>query len=342
MFSRLSVCASRPGIRGSAVAVVLAGAMTLTSCIQIAEPGVALECLRTSSATVSLAATVSWTPTVYSWSLGDGSTSTSRSVTHTYASRGTYTVNLNVSDANGRHAAASTTVTVGHDWRVPEDGAIQSVIDSATPGDTVLVSTGGGPVLVTKEIQLVASTRCTLSLVLYRGTPGVLRGFSLEGDPEGEVSALTLSDAAPMVEDCVFADAHAIQGGAVFALNSPARFQGCEFVGNSSELGGGAVYATGDRAFPSFRECVFENNHAGDAGGAVCLALGSTPLLPQAICSHIEGCAFLGNSGQQSPGSPMGAVGGAIHVGVGCCAVLGNNTFSANTPSNVVWENPLP
>ena len=48
----------------------------------------------------------------YSWSFGDGASSTSQNPFHTYSSAGTYTVTLTVSDAEGLNDSTSRTVTV--------------------------------------------------------------------------------------------------------------------------------------------------------------------------------------------------------------------------------------
>ena len=48
----------------------------------------------------------------YSWNFGDGATSTQQKPSHAYASTGSYTVSLTVTDAAGLSTAASTTATV--------------------------------------------------------------------------------------------------------------------------------------------------------------------------------------------------------------------------------------
>jgi predicted outer membrane repeat protein len=322
------------------VAVVVVLTSLLTSCSSAVPPfQVSVEYSRTSSAGLNLKALASATPTVYSWTFGDGAMSDAASPAHAYAVRGTYTVNLNVFDEEGRHASTYVTVTVGHDWRVPGDGKIQQVIDSAKAGDTILVSQGGGPILITKDLEIVAATRCTLTLVQYRGAGGVLKGFSLAGD--GEMSALGLDDAAPTIQDCIFSNNAAIHGGAVYAQDSAARFEGCLFTSNSSQLGGGAVYALGSHAFPSFYNCTFRGNRASDAGGGLLIRLLDRSLLPDAQCPHVEDCSFVSNSGRQNPATPVRAVGGAIHVGTGCRVILRGNSFSGNTPADVIYEDLL-
>ena len=49
----------------------------------------------------------------YFWDLGDGTSSTSASLTHEYPAAGTYAARLHVRDGNGGHDVVSTTVEVG-------------------------------------------------------------------------------------------------------------------------------------------------------------------------------------------------------------------------------------
>ncbi len=51
-------------------------------------------------------------PLSYAWSLGDGSTSSSPSITHSYSKPGTYVVTLTLKDAAGQSASASYTILV--------------------------------------------------------------------------------------------------------------------------------------------------------------------------------------------------------------------------------------
>ena len=68
----------------------------------------------------------------YSWTFGDGSTSSLVSPTHTYAARGNYTVTLTVGDPGGASTSASKAITVGR--YVP--GSISIVDDGVcNPGN---------------------------------------------------------------------------------------------------------------------------------------------------------------------------------------------------------------
>src|SRR5438093_13584941 len=67
------------------------------------------------------------TPLSYAWDLGDGTTATTATVTHTYPV-GTYTVTLTVTDAKGAQSTpASTSVTIGNLPPAVNAGPDQSV-----------------------------------------------------------------------------------------------------------------------------------------------------------------------------------------------------------------------
>jgi PKD repeat protein len=52
-------------------------------------------------------------PNTFSWSFGDGSGSTARNPTHTYAQPGTYTIRLTATNKAGGSASEGKAVTVG-------------------------------------------------------------------------------------------------------------------------------------------------------------------------------------------------------------------------------------
>src|SRR6202007_557125 len=52
------------------------------------------------------------TITAYAWNFGDGSSGTGAMPTHAYASAGTFTVSLTVTDTSGGTNTASTTATI--------------------------------------------------------------------------------------------------------------------------------------------------------------------------------------------------------------------------------------
>ncbi len=72
------------------------------------------------------------TPLTYAWTLGDGTTSTAATLTHTYPADGQYTVTLQVTDAKGAASAvAGTTATIGNIAPTVNAGPDQAVIGTA-------------------------------------------------------------------------------------------------------------------------------------------------------------------------------------------------------------------
>ena len=61
---------------------------------------------------VSFTDTSTGSPTSWAWNFGDGTTSTLQNPSHTYATGGTYTVNMTASNSAGSSAATAATVTV--------------------------------------------------------------------------------------------------------------------------------------------------------------------------------------------------------------------------------------
>ncbi len=80
-------------------------------------------------------------PLSYSWKLGDGSTSFSRSLTHSYSAAGTYVVRLTVTDAAGQMSSTSYTVLVLPDPQAAINNV--SALTADTPA-TFSASVNGG------------------------------------------------------------------------------------------------------------------------------------------------------------------------------------------------------
>src|SRR2546426_740652 len=96
-----------------------------------------------SSPTVTFTSTITGgtSPYTVSWNFGDGTTGTGANPTHTYTSSGTYTVRMNVTDANGAKFTTTGPVTIG-----PIPLAISVTCGSAVAGKPVTCSasaTGG-------------------------------------------------------------------------------------------------------------------------------------------------------------------------------------------------------
>ena len=246
-------------------------------------------------------------------------------------------------------------------WYVKPDGTgdvptIQAGVDSAAPGDTVLLAsgvfTGEGNinVVVTPKAFLMMSDtghpgHCIIDCEGHLGMDR--RGFHfLEGQSGPTVRGITVRNGNTDYS-----------GGAVYCVGSP-TFRNCAFESNYSEYAGGAVacYCQFRYSFPVFKGCVFESNLVYGSGGALYIE-GVTLIVTVdscrfydneagnggAICcdSH-EAMAFVQNS--VFVGNWAAAYGGAIEVRMMAASIL-NCTFLANsapTGSAICdWGGPL-
>jgi len=196
------------------------------------------------------------------------------------------------------------TITVKADGTGDQE-TIQSGLDAATQGDTVLVMPG-----------------------TYSGDGNRYLSFGCEG-----IALLSSAGAASTVIDCERADmcfwlfgapsnttsvisgftitnGRADEGGAVYGMNASARFVDCVFDDNLASAGwGGAVRCWGGT--PIFRNCVFSDNCAegGDGIGGGAYFRSASPVL--------DGCTFTGNSAQYGGGA-LCLDGGTDEVVTGC------------------------
>jgi PKD repeat protein len=119
---------------------------------------------------------VTFTPTVsggtapysYSWDFGDGSSSTSASPSHVYSTAGTFTVKLNVTDANNIVATASHTVTVS---LVTTVGDFSTSVNPAHL--SLLAGTARNITVVVHSINFAGTVSLTVTI-----TPAVANGPS--------------------------------------------------------------------------------------------------------------------------------------------------------------------
>lgn len=321
--------------RTTAVLALFCLACLLAACSSNLPPlAVEIFYTRTSAAGLILTAEATVQISSYEWTFEGGDKSSDAEPSYAFDQRGTYTINLNVLDKNGRHACTHIEVSVGRDWYVPQDGVLQFVVDEAEPGDTVFIVRGSYGATIDKDLDL-RSLGGELSAVSYHGVNGSMTGFEVRG------AGLRLLDSSPSITGCTFSGNRATNGGAVYAENSGARFEDCTFSNNSAEYSGGAVYAIGSHSFPSFYSCEFLTNHSGDAGGAAIFrALGGS-LDSEAQLPRIEECLFVQNTARQNPANPVPSVGGAIHVGSGCRVIQRANEFRGNAPADVIIEDVL-
>ena len=139
-----------------------------------------------------------------------------------------------------------------------------------------------------------AATRAVESLGNDRSA--VLRGFHIVGGgtPELEPGAgMYLKQSSPMIVGCVFTNnVTTYMGGGVAVVDGGSPlFVNCKFQQNEARFAGGAVWNW--EGSPTFENCLFFNNVAGD-GGAVASKDGNPTFIN---CTLADNTAKLGNGG---------------------------------------------
>jgi hypothetical protein len=184
---------------------------------------------------------------------------------------------------------------------------VQSALNAAAAGDTVLIMPGLYQGVLNVDLQL-------------KGVPIVLRGMGepgevvLDGDDESRILTILPGDGAgPTLENLIFrAGLHSEGGAAVLAQGATARFADCRFESNRAQgvsAGGGAVWS--DRAL-LFERCVFTDNLAAGPGGAI---------RAQGVLG-LSACRFEANASADG--------GGALAIGPNSLLDAVNSVFFAN------------
>jgi hypothetical protein len=231
-------------------------------------------------------------------------------------------------------------------WRVRPDGTgdvptIQAGIDSAAPGDTVLLEggcyTGAGnrDLDYSGKAIAVRSENCDPDAC-------VIDCQGSEADPHRGFRFVSGEGAESVLEGVTVSNGHAAgtspenRGGALYCANSSPTLRECRF-GASHAYIGGAVHV--EASSPAITGCVFSDNEAGYLGGGLSVYYGSTPVLSDCHFSantatyggaiscfqgapSLTGCVFQANSGHY---------GGGIYWGDSSTPRLNSCSFSDNS-----------
>jgi hypothetical protein len=176
---------------------------------------------------------------------------------------------------------------------------IQSAIDAAADGDTVLVAAGvyAGPVDFRGKAVAVEGDGATIF-----GTGGTVVVCNSEEGPDSRLIGFTITggsapfgggmyigaESSPTVIDCTFSgNAAGVSGGGMFVgFESHPTVTGCVFIGNTAAEGGGMAVAS--ESHPAVSGCTFTGNASTGDGGGMHNDAESSPA--------VIGCTFIDNT----------------------------------------------
>jgi len=225
--------------------------------------------------------------------------------------------------------------------RVPLDyPTIQSAINAAISGDTVLVAPGtyveninfaGKAIIVTSEggpeVTLIDGNRADSVVKFISGEPraAVLNGFTLlngrsgfDSQGFGEGGGIWITQSSPTVSGNIIANNRACNGLAISAWSSSPLIRGNSIINNVREGcsggTGGAVIIGGVSAAEIVDNVIAGNVLPGDSSGGITLWAASNPI--------IRGNIIKGNS--------AGDAGGGMWIANGSDAVIAQNVITGN------------
>ena len=161
---------------------------------------------------------------------------------------------------------------------------IQSGINQAADGDTVLVAAGtysgpnnegislsGRKILLASEmgpeatILLTTDTLRTIVCVSGEDSLSIIDGFTISGGYETVENwsdpvrgGIRIENASPIFRNCIIRDCYADDGGGIYAQGGSARFDDCTITNNQALLRGGGAYCAGEDI--RFTGCAFTSN----------------------------------------------------------------------------------
>ena len=289
----------------------------------------------------------------YEWSFHDGTTASGPVVTRKYASAGSYTVRLTVTDSSGTTAVLSRAVSVTDALIVPTQySRIQDAVDAARDGDRIVVMPG----------TYVESIRVDKDIILQSSDPGrsnvvestILRGFeyglatirigsgshaTIEGftilsgptDQGGGICAacsgiILIREASPTIRGNRILNSG---DGGIGIYESKAHIERNTFSNNRSTVPGGAISVDSYTVAPVITRNTFEGNTAPSGGAVFITATAPIEIEPAGAAETIvSGNVFTSNTATEFGG-------GAIFV-----EYVGN--LRLDSPDSNIYEGNYP
>lgn len=170
---------------------------------------------------------------------------------------------------------------------------LAAAIAAAQDGDTITVAPGTYTTSVVIEKSLTIAGQGNAELVILDGAGQ--RIMLLQGDHEVQLRDLCLQDG------------HGDSGGAILSWQGmDLTVEDCIFRDNHADWGGGAIEARAITSNLILRDCIFENNVAGNHAGGVATAFG--------INCEIDHCLFEDNTATAMAGAFTAFQSGAVTI----------------------------
>jgi predicted outer membrane repeat protein len=222
----------------------------------------------------------------------------------------------------------ATTPAAPRTWQIMPDGSgdaptIQAGLDSASMGDTVLVSDG-----TYFEHEIVMKSR-----VCLRGSATGPSHPVVSGQRLGRVfycndlHYTTRIEALEIVNGFAEGSGVGAAGGGILIIGSSLTISDCKIAGNESPYGGGGVWCGGS-ATPTLSGCILEENRSPSGGGAGCSQ--SAP--------NWDHCAFIGN---MSTGAGGGVWSGSSNASFVSCSFVDNLAGGEGGGLHAAYEGPV-